>query len=182
MRLTDRLHPGRTSNGPAWSIHRLSSLACDDAKPVVTSSSETGKEDVKEREDMRPEADVELRRAESSPAQRNHRRHFPIIRECDIHACPVRRSASRSLRPDEGRHAYAAWRVLGVERLRARRFCSIKGSSTSPQLMHRKTVPSVEYSGRDSTIIKPLHFLQVMFPPPDGFFLVHTTANVAMKD
>jgi len=51
---------------------------------------------------MRPEADVELRRAESSPAQWNHRRRFPIIRERDIYACPVRRSASRSLRPDEG--------------------------------------------------------------------------------
>jgi hypothetical protein len=72
--------------------------------------------------------------------------------------------------------------VLGVERVRASRFCSINGSSTSPQLTHRKTVPSVEYSGRDSAIIKPLHFLQVMSPPPDGFVFVDTTANVAMED
>src|SRR6476619_4923801 len=79
-------------------------------------------------------------------------------------------------------HAYAARSVGGVERIRARRFCSINGSSTSPQLMHRKTVPPVEYSGRDSAIIKPLHFLQVMSPPPDEFPFVHTTANVAMED
>jgi len=67
-----------------------------------------------------------------------------MIRARDIYACPVRRSASRSLRPGRGQHPYAACSVLGVERVRARRFCSIKGSSTSPQLTHRKTVPSVE--------------------------------------
>jgi hypothetical protein len=95
-------------------------------------------------------------------------------------SCPAKRKSFTSA--GRGQHAYAAWSVLGVERVRARRFCSINGSSTSPQLMQRKTVPSVEYSGRDSAIIKPLHFLQVMSPPPDGFFFVHMTANVAMED
>jgi hypothetical protein len=41
-------------------------------------------------------------------------------------------------------HAYAACRVVEVERVLARRFCSIKGSNTSPQLMHLRTVPPVE--------------------------------------
>lgn len=77
---------------------------------------------------------------------------------------------------------YAACSVVGVERVLARRFCSINGSSTSPQLMHRKTVPSVAYSGRDSTIIKPLHFLQVIRAPPAGVCLCPTSANVAMED
>ena len=67
------------------------------------------------------------------------------------------RSASRSLRPDKA-NDHAACSVVGVERVRDVRFCSIKGSSTSPQLMHRNTFPSDEYSGRDSTIINPLHF------------------------
>jgi hypothetical protein len=107
-----------------------------------------------------------------------------MIRERDIYACPVRRSASRSLLPDEGDHTYAACSVLGVERVRARRFCSINGSSTSPQLTHRKTVPSIEYSGRDSAIIKPLHFLQVIVPTSRWIFRspYDMTANVAMED
>ena len=76
---------------------------------------------------------------------------------------------------------YAACSVVGVDRVLVRRFCSIKGSSTSPQLMHRKTVPSVAYSGRDSAIIKPLHFLHVI-PHLLLFTCIHTSANLAMED
>jgi hypothetical protein len=63
-----------------------------------------------------------------------------------------------SLQPDEGRACYAACRVVEAERVLPNRFCWINGSSTSPQLIHRRTVPSVENSGLDSSIINPLHF------------------------
>lgn len=63
-----------------------------------------------------------------------------------------------SLQPDERRACYAACRVVEVERVLPNRFCWINGSSTSPQLIHRRTVPSVENSGLDSSIINPLHF------------------------
>src|SRR4029079_2407576 len=54
-------------------------------------------------------------------------------------------------------HAHAACKVAGAERVFVDRFCWINGSRTSPQLIHRSTV-SAEYSGLDSTIIRPLHF------------------------
>src|SRR6476660_10021771 len=57
-------------------------------------------------------------------------------------SCPAKRKSFTSA--GRGQPPYAAWSVRGVERVRTRRFCSINGSSTSPQLMHLKTVPSVE--------------------------------------
>jgi hypothetical protein len=149
-----------------------------------STSAEEGKDAV---DQGGPEADVEPRRAESSPAQWEPSGAIrslpddPRARHLRL-SCPAKRKSFTCLRSGRGQHPYAACSVLGVERVRARRFCSIKGSSTSPQLTHRKTVPSVEYSGRDSAIIKPLHFLQVIFPPPDGFSLSITTANVAIED
>ena len=124
----------------------------------------------------RPEADAEPGRAGN--LGRWETSDHPQARHLRL-SCPAER---KSFTPaGRVKRAYATCSVVDVARVLARRFCSIKGSSTSPQLMHRKTVPSVAYSGRDSAIIKPLHFLHVI-PHLLLFAFLHTSANLAMED